>query len=391
MRQQISRRRFLSGLAPAVACLGAPPDLMSSPRRASAGIRLTVTKFQLGSFVRYSESHGDTWISAWADDGELYVVSDDTHGFNHPGPGRNLMVHRLSGHDPAHLVPLTVNTMDEYGTDTAPMSALQYGEAAAEDGRAWKANGITCIDGSLYVFVSKHDYPSRNKSLQDHRQTAADASIIRSTDHGRTWTRSARENYNAPMFPGRSFGAPFFITYGQDGRSSVDRSAEFVYAVSNNGFWNNGDRLYLGRVRREHLPRLQSSDWEFYSGGDGRRDKAWANAVDQAVPVLVDPGHIGMSAVQYIEPLRLYLLCQWHYPPDTFGGPTIWCFRTAVSPWGPWQPLAEQTFVDGYYNPAVMQKFTRADDRQMYLSTAGDFQRPQTLYKFTTVSVALEP
>ncbi len=68
---------------------------------------------------------------------------------------------------------------------------------------------MTCIDGVLYVFISKHDYPWRNKSLTDNRQTAADASIIKSTDHGVTWTRSVLDNYVSPMFPGRRFGAPF--------------------------------------------------------------------------------------------------------------------------------------------------------------------------------------
>jgi hypothetical protein len=122
------------------------------------------------------------------------------------------MVHQLSGEDPDQLTGVTVNMMDEYGANTAPMSALGYGAAAANDPRAWKANGITCIEGVLYVFVSKHDYPWRNKSLTDHRQTAADASIINSLDHGRTWTRTAKANYFEPMFPGRRFGAPFFIT-----------------------------------------------------------------------------------------------------------------------------------------------------------------------------------
>jgi hypothetical protein len=300
------------------------------------------------------------------------------------------MVHRLSGDDPAHLVPMTVNTMDDYGANTAPMSALHHGGAAAQDGRAWKANGITCVDDALYIFVSKHDYPWRNKSLKDNRQTAADASIIRSTDHGLTWTRRAQENYDAPMFPGRSFGAPFFITYGQNGRSSVDRSGDFVYALSNNGFWNNGDELYLGRVRREHLPRLQGGDWEFYRGGNGLKDRAWAKTIEQATPVLADPGHIGMSAVQYIEPLAVYVLGQWRYPPDTFGGPTVWCFRTAPRPWGPWQALAEQVFADGYYNPAAMPKFISSDGRRIVFSTAGNFQKPQTLYKLNTVPVQLE-
>src|SRR5262249_15165580 len=124
---------------------------------------------------RYTESFGDTWISAWADDNDLYVVSDDCRGFGQAkNASRNLMVHRLSGENPFQLTCTTINTMDDYGLRSQANSELGYGAAAAQDGRAWKANGITCIDGVIYVAVSKHDYPSRNKQLTDMRQTAAD-------------------------------------------------------------------------------------------------------------------------------------------------------------------------------------------------------------------------
>jgi hypothetical protein len=356
-----------------------------APHTPSEAIR----QVQVSPLDRYAQSQGDTWITAWADDGNLYSVSDDTHGFHPNGPGRNLMVHRLSGNNPRHLQAVTVNTMNEYGKETAPMSSLGYGPIAAKDGRTWKADGITAIDGALYVFVSEHDYPWRNKSLKDNRQTAADSSIIKSTDHGLSWTRTAKENYFAPMFPGRRFGAPFFITYGKDGKSNEDGSGEFVYAVSNNGYWNNGDELYLGRVRRDLLPRLRGTDWEFYRQGNGLLNAAWTRDLAQARAILVDSGHISMSAVQYIKPLGLYLLCQWHYPPDTFGGKSIWSFRIANAPWGPWRPLPNAVFDEGFYNPAIMNKFTSTDGHILVGSTAGDFKRQKLYYKLYIEEIRL--
>lgn len=124
-----------------------------------------VNHVRVGAFHRYAQSNGDACITAWTNDGDLCSVPDDTRGFDLKGPARNLMVHRLSGDNPSHLRAVTVNAMDEYGKNTAPMSSLGYGPAAAEDGRAWKADGIISIDGVLYIFVSKHDYPWRNKSL----------------------------------------------------------------------------------------------------------------------------------------------------------------------------------------------------------------------------------
>jgi len=49
------------------------------------------------------------------------------------------------------------------------------------------------------------------------RQTAANASLIKSTDRGRTWTRSAQMNYDHPLRPGRRFAAPDFVHFGKNG------------------------------------------------------------------------------------------------------------------------------------------------------------------------------
>ena len=74
------------------------------------------------------------------------------------------------------------------------------------------------------------------------------ASLIKSTDRGRTWTRPAKANYESPTWPGGRFGGPSFIHYGKNGgQVARDNAATFVYVVSNNGFWNGGDHFILGR------------------------------------------------------------------------------------------------------------------------------------------------
>ena len=83
------------------------------------------------------------------------------------------------------------------------------------------------------------------------RQTAINSCIIKSEDHGLTWTPSIRECFEHPMFPSNRFSTPYFIYYGKDGTApAVDNAEKFIYAVSNNGFWNNGDKYILGRVER---------------------------------------------------------------------------------------------------------------------------------------------
>jgi len=103
---------------------------------------------RLGTPIRLAGGGGDTWIAAWADDDNLYVTSDDTSGFDKAcgKSASNLAVNRVSGSMPPQLRGETVNCMKEYGRGS---------ETKKEDGGMWKACGITCVDGVLYMGVSR--------------------------------------------------------------------------------------------------------------------------------------------------------------------------------------------------------------------------------------------
>jgi len=103
---------------------------------------------RLGAPTKLAGSGGDTWIAAWADDDTLYVTSDDTSGFDNAcgKSASNLAVNRVSGSMPPQLRGETVNCMKEYGLGS---------ETKREDGGMWKACGITCVDGILYMGVSR--------------------------------------------------------------------------------------------------------------------------------------------------------------------------------------------------------------------------------------------
>ena len=92
----------------------------------------------------------------------------------------------------------------------------------------WKGNSILCVDGVLYVSISLHDYPWANPKLTDQKQTSQHGSIIKSLDHGKTWTRSMQENMARPMFPGRKFATGFFIQYGKNSSVKAHGSEQFV-------------------------------------------------------------------------------------------------------------------------------------------------------------------
>src|SRR6266700_4068801 len=80
------------------------------------------------------------------------------------------------------------------------------------------------------------------------------------------------------MWAGPAFGAPMFVHYGKDGgRTTIDGSAEFVYAVSTNGFWCDGDFLVMGRVRRDRIARLDPADSQYW------RDANWKQSAKSSL------------------------------------------------------------------------------------------------------------
>ncbi len=87
---------------------------------------------------------------------------------------------------------------------------------------------------------------------------------------------------NHPTFPGPRFATSFFIEYGRS--AGVDSSDQYIYAVSNDGFWDCGNDMILGRVLKLKMASLNGADWEYFRGGDGMKSSAWAPHFNDAKP-----------------------------------------------------------------------------------------------------------
>lgn len=332
----------------------------------SAGTSAQIIDGKTDKPTAYPNTFGDSWVGTWADDDAVYVYADDTwNGKN----SSNLAVYRLVGDDPLNLTVQPINSMDEYG----------HAGELGQDKCSWKASGIICVDGVLYIAVSRWD---SKPSPVDMRQAAQNSSIIKSTDHGVTWSRSAKENYDNPMFPGRKFANPFFIEYGMDGKSNVDNANKYVYAVSTDGFWNNGSYLILGRVLRTKIGNLNGSDWEYYngSGNDGLNDLSWTNDINKSKPVVIDPFQLGIPTITYNKILKRYILAQWSFPLGGWCGPeSRWTFRESPTPWGPWNICYTDTFKrEGWYIPCILSKFISNDGLDMKIIGSGDCRNLET-------------
>lgn len=366
----LTRRAFLhttGTMAAAGSLLSAVPlaSAAASPDNSIAEVSLDLNRIH-----KWNNSNGDTWDPFWADDGNLYAFNCDGRGF---GVTReNLAFNGFAGDGLETLAGRSINPMLEYG------KAGQQGP----DRATWKACGQECIDGVFYAFVSRNVY-GRASNDPLLRQTAFNSSLVKSEDRGRSWTRGAAENYARPMWPGNRFGAPFFIHYGQNGgQVEADRAREFVYAVSTNGFWNDGNDLVLGRVPRRELSRLDASAWSYYRGGNGMDDASWTANVYESSPILARPAKCGQTPITWVPALNRYLLISW-YNAETLTRwfkPTemVYDFYAAPHPWGPWSPLA--SFSDRFlapgshmYGPSLCAKYQAAhqDEVIVHMFTAG--------------------
>jgi hypothetical protein len=367
----LDRRSFLQSSAAALSLAALPRSIAAAAHSASAAqIEIAEIALDLNRIHKWDNSNGDTWDIFWADDDNVYAFNCDGKGFGQEY--MNLALNKLSGATPDALVGEPINPMHEYG---------KGGEKKA-DNATWKACGQECIDGIFYAFVSRNTYGNDSGDPLT-RQTAVNSSLIQSADRGRTWTRTAQENYDRPMWPGASFGSPFFVHYGKNGgQVQQDNAMQYVYACSNNGFWNDGDNLILARVPRAKLALSNGADWEYLSAPDGSMPSSWSQSTDRAIPILDRPARCGQTPITYIPDLGHYLLISW-YNTETM---THWFepnrmhydFYQAPHPWGPWTLVnsVDDSFLPlgwHFYGPSISAAFQQRnhDEVELSLFTSG--------------------
>jgi Domain of unknown function (DUF4185) len=332
-------------------------------------------------YSQITNSAGDEWAPTWADDDNLYTGNDDGSSFGGI-PSRSVAFGKLVGDDPYRLQGSTVNNMGGYGeTGLGP------------DGANWKTMNSYCVHGVLYMMVTRCQYPEQSGDPH-HRHVFKNSSIIKSTDKGKSWTKSAEENFRHPMFPGLAFGAPYFVWYGQDGKASVDNADKYVYAVANNGHFEDGDYYILGRVSRRKLPDLNGGDWEFYAGGDGMLSGNWTRLIKNSKPILKNPLNCSMTGMTYIPALGRYVMVVWHYQTYNLRTDprTLNLYYESPKPWGPWTKFKTIETGDlGWYVPIVSQKFQKQIDAHSVdciLFPTGNYQNSK-LYKLNFIPITL--
>jgi hypothetical protein len=418
-----SRRNFILHMPLGLATFTSAARLLAkSPDTSAAAPISPVRDIHVGSPITIPDNFGDTWATALADDGNLYTPSDDTLCFGIPEfftreqvklfstdfgrfvkqltPAQKKVwqfvpigFNRIEGNDPTRLRGTTVNRMHDYTVQDGYRAMLDDPTKGSPGGFNWKSSGCAFIDGALYWFIHRDGQVQEigSKHATD-RAIVRNSSLIKSIDYGKSWTRPLKDNYEWPMFPGASFPTPYFIDYAGT-RVPPHGGDRYVYATSNNGFYDNGDRLFLGRVLRTRIGLLNKDDWEFFAGGDGSLDANWVRDSSDAKPILERPGRFGKTGAAYLPYRGRYLIIGWYYPgggafAKGASATTVWDFYEAPTPWGSWTQIKSHTWhPQGYYTPLVCPKFQTAD--KVYVVTAGDYLNWWEYYRLTLVPISL--
>ena len=270
----------------------------------------------LGASIPYPEAgvKGDTFPNTWADDGNIYAsAGDPCWGDSKDG----LDVERFTGDAPDFKIE-KVNEMPAF-----------FGSG----GTGPKPTGMICVDSALYLAVQNVNghlhFPRPDPAIDGEMGHGYDAHIFCSRDHGKTWQPDPTR-VDKPMFPGRTFGAPAFINFGQNHAGARDG---FIYAISGEG-WDNGSNCRLGRVPRDRI--CNAAAWQWVTAFDTSGGPVWTDSLQDSAPVLTHAGYLGAMDMVYVASIERYLLFGWHFKAkaNPHEGSELIVYD-APNPWGP--------------------------------------------------------
>jgi hypothetical protein len=300
--------------------------------KAIVGLRWTSARYSPPS-----NQSGDILPTAWADDGNLYVLMDDG-GTDVPRAGA-LWRHsfaRITGSPPrlrfAHI-----------GNPFVPPPHT-WAEIQRAPG-VWRgplgpyySNGFVAIDHVFYATQALNWNWSANAPYQGL------AGISYSTDHGQTW-KSPALGFPAPL------GNLNWIARGRDG----PHPDGYAYAVASEREFN-ASKIILGRSPTDGASVTDPTHWQWVAGWQAYGDKSfpvWSSSVADAIPIVAWNNHITYPQVSYDAPLRRYLLTfTYSYglnPPAVWQNGSELVIMESQHPWGPFSFVGRA----GYFGPST--------------------------------------
>ena len=291
-----------------------------------------------GPFVPFP-SHGDLWLSTWADDDTVFMSWGDGLG---PGWSADTA---FSHHGLLNVTGAFPNVNFELVQRFMPLS---------DDVNNSKPTSMLFLGGRLYVAIHS---PLLTPNI---------GFIAYSDDHGKTFTfdlntaRTKKRNSN--------FICLIFINMGMSYDLNMDG---YVYAFGTMGEINTSGKVYLVRMPKDKI--LDDSAWEYFAGFEKEGAPKWSGEYQKSKPVK------GLSS-QSVTSLFPDLLFSAVYHPGikryialTAATETGNMYE-APAPWGPWTFVAtwfDASSADWYasYMPGIITKDMGPD--YFYFTAAG--------------------
>jgi hypothetical protein len=359
---------------------------------------------------RYPGSGTDMHWWTWGDDGALYFVDDDGANFGLPWNFGHLL--RATGDYPDFKLEEVSHFPDlkRYSIDK-----VRYVDGALAVGSRLyvAAYDYNYLDPGHEVYrlvdqVQRVDPPDEGFFMDANSRLGGVAALMYSDDYGVTWQNTPGED--TPYFLGKNFAGLAFVGFGPGYTKVPGFLGDFVYAISNDENWENGNHVFLARAPKNDL--LDRSKWEFYIGGRDFRTPTWSREEAAARPILSDPGHVGHPTMTYSPRLRRFLLtfgsdvvthsyatprdyarAHWHRQRELH-------IYESTAPWGPWYLVHYENNWEGEhvaYLPQIPGKWLSPDGLQGVMVFSGDYSmvpRPagyQSFYGFMTRPFRLIP
>jgi len=331
--------RSPSKVCAAVAALAGPcllaQALPHAPSEHFAGVEFDVESRQqhgLGS---------DQWPMTVGPDGHLYAAWGDGWGWTREPD------------DPKRSMGVTRIVADPDGLRGEDLWGVGPGSGFA------KPEALIATESKIYLFWTSGD--SRND--EDRTRLAI------SDDLGKSWDLGEERS-----FPGVPPG--FRVRSIVQGVTSARSEWFFIYFGH-----NRASDLYLARVRRTDIAKLESYQW--FAGVGPAGGPKWTAAIDDRQPAFSDPrGYIWHVGVTYNSALDTYLLTKPHFADDddrevlNAADSRVASFGVfdAPTPWGPWSTIHYQdNFLDdkvkfSYFIPTP---FISGDGLSFWLAFSG--------------------
>jgi len=255
---------------------------------------------------RYTSA--DTWFVSWAADDLLYsgftdgVVNNvrSFSGANNPNSNTSTGHAIIMGSNPLNL---TIVSADIFISNTGPYTG-RYPSANLHYDNVWYQStyGLTDGGGSCGNWCTQGPFISFRYSL-DQGKSWYDYNLHPKNDTDNLFNQTSSNKHKV------KYGALHFVDFGKNQQWNSDG---YVYLIGHGSnlsstveAWNEGDQIYLCRVRASIENMNDPNQFQFWNG---QKYIQGLDGISQAQPLFTYPNKTGTVTASYIPALDKYLM-----------------------------------------------------------------------------------